>query len=154
MSRTEGNRRVVTRALTEVEARALLERNRIGRIAYAFHDHVDVEPINYVPDGNWLYGRTSPGSKLTTLAHHPWCAFETDIVRGTFDWQSVVAKGQFIVFDPESDVAHEYEHALAAAKRLVPGAFSEDDPAPQRRILFGIHIQELSGRASESRERD
>src|SRR5690349_4335455 len=69
------------RELTPAESRALLGRHNVGRIAYSFHDRVDVQPIHYVVSGDWLYGRTSRGEKFLTLAHNPWCAFEVDEVR-------------------------------------------------------------------------
>src|SRR5438105_5401 len=69
---------------------ALLARQRVGRLAFAFHDRVDIEPIHYAYEDGWLYGRTSHGSKLATVLHNPWVAFEVDEVRSHFDWESVV----------------------------------------------------------------
>jgi nitroimidazol reductase NimA-like FMN-containing flavoprotein (pyridoxamine 5'-phosphate oxidase superfamily) len=127
------------------EARALLARHRVGRIAFAFHDHVDIEPIHYVLDGDWIYGRTSIGTKLAALTHRPWCAFEVDEVHDTFDWASVVVKGSFHLLDPlvSSDA---YERALAHARQLVPTSFAAGDPVPHRTVLFRIHVDELTGR--------
>jgi hypothetical protein len=48
-----------------------------------------------VYEGGWIYGRTSAGAKLTTLAHRRWLAFEVDEVRGVFDGASVVVQGSF-----------------------------------------------------------
>lgn len=48
----------------------LLRRNHVGRIAFTFHDRVDIEPISYVFADDWLYGRTSPGTKVATVRHH------------------------------------------------------------------------------------
>ena len=127
------------------EARALLVRHHVGRIAFAFHDRVDIEPIHYVLDGDWIYGRTSIGTKLATLTHRPWCAFEVDEVRDTFDWASVVAKGSFHVLDPLVS-PDTYAHALVHVRRLVPTLFAADDPAPHRTVLFRIHVDELTGR--------
>ena len=56
---------------------------------------VDIEPLHYVYEAPWMFGRTSTGAKLLTLSHNQWCAFETDDVRGMFDWESVVVKGPF-----------------------------------------------------------
>src|SRR6478672_13615462 len=83
------------RALRGDEAEALVARNQVGRIAFSLHDRVDVEPIHYVYDAPWIFGRTSAGAKLLTLEHNQWCAFETDEVLGMFDWQGVVVKGPF-----------------------------------------------------------
>ena len=85
----------VIRALKSDEAQALLARNSVGRIAFSHRDRVDIEPIHYVYAAPWIYGRTSQGAKLLTLAHNQWCAFETDEVHGMFDWESVVVKGPF-----------------------------------------------------------
>ncbi|MDB4869365.1 MAG: Pyridoxamine 5-phosphate oxidase-related protein, partial [Gemmatimonadales bacterium] len=68
------------RALRGDESQALLTRNRVGRIAYSFHDRVDIEPVHYVYETPWIFGRTSAGTKLLALAHNQWCAFETDEV--------------------------------------------------------------------------
>ncbi len=138
----------VFRTLEDAEARALLARQRVGRLAYALHDRVDIEPINYVYDGDWIFGRTSMGTKLATLSHQPWCAFEVDEVHGLFDWTSVVAKGSFYLLDPEVGSPGAYERARELLTALIPETFTPEDPVPQRRILFGIYLHEVTGRAS------
>jgi nitroimidazol reductase NimA-like FMN-containing flavoprotein (pyridoxamine 5'-phosphate oxidase superfamily) len=136
------------RTLEEAEARTLLARHRVGRIAYALHDRVDIEPIHYAYDGDWVFGRTSMGTKLSTLSHYPWCAFEVDEVHGMFDWTSVVAKGSFYLLDPEASSPGTYQRARELLTVLIPETFTADDPAPQRTILFGIFLDEITGRAS------
>jgi nitroimidazol reductase NimA-like FMN-containing flavoprotein (pyridoxamine 5'-phosphate oxidase superfamily) len=138
----------VFRTLSDAEARAILARHHVGRIAYTFRDRVDIEPIHYAADGDWIYGRTSIGTKLATLAHHPWCAFEVDEVRGLFDWESVVAKGTFYLLDPEVASPDASARALTLLRELVPGTLSAHDPAPHRTVLFRIHVNELTGRAA------
>ena len=138
----------VFRALSEDEARSLLVRNHVGRIAYSFHDRVDIEPIHYAVDGDWIYARTSIGAKLATLAHHPWCAFEADEVRGTFDWESVVVKGPFQLLDPQRGSPDAYAHGLALLRQIIPETLSAEDPAPHRTVLFRVHISEITGRAA------
>jgi nitroimidazol reductase NimA-like FMN-containing flavoprotein (pyridoxamine 5'-phosphate oxidase superfamily) len=135
--------------LDEVDARALLARQHVGRIAYSLHDRVDIEPIHYVYDGDWLYGRTGFGTKLSTLAHRPWCAFEVDDVHALFDWRSVVVKGSFHLLDPES--AGNYGRALELLTNLIPDTFLRDDPVPHRTVLFGIYVSEITGRAATTR---
>ena len=138
----------VFRALSDAESRALLARHHVGRVAYSLHDHVDIEPVHYVYDGGWIFGRTSVGAKLATLAHRPWCAFEVDEVRGLFDWTSAVAKGSFHLLDPERGSSDTYGRALELLSDLVPETFAPGDPAPHRSVLFGIFIQELQGRCA------
>ena len=137
-------------ALDDGQARALLARHNIGRLAYSLHDRVDIEPVHYVYDGDWLFGRTSVGTKLATLLHRPWCAFEVDEVRAMFDWSSVVVKGSFHLLDPESGSTDTYGRALEMVSLLLPETFTPRDPAPHRSILFGIYIQEIQGRSAST----
>jgi uncharacterized protein len=46
------------RVLNRDECEAILGRNTLGRIAFSFHDRVDIEPIHFVHRGEWLYART------------------------------------------------------------------------------------------------
>jgi nitroimidazol reductase NimA-like FMN-containing flavoprotein (pyridoxamine 5'-phosphate oxidase superfamily) len=138
------------RTLGEDEGRALLARQHVGRLAFTLHDRVDIEPIHYVFDADWLFGRTSSGTKLATLLHNPWCAFETDEVTDLLNWESVVVKGTFTMLDVEIGSPDTYRRAERALKRLVPGSFTPRDPAPHRDIVFGIYAHEITGRASSS----
>jgi nitroimidazol reductase NimA-like FMN-containing flavoprotein (pyridoxamine 5'-phosphate oxidase superfamily) len=134
--------------LTLDESNALLTSKNVGRIAFTLHDRVDIEPINYVSDGVWIFGRTSKGAKLATLLHDPWCAFEVDEIRDLFDWSSVVVKGTFYLLDPEIGSPDTYQRAEALLRKLVPGTFSAHDPAPHRDIVFGIFVREITGRSA------
>lgn len=136
------------RSLSEQEARAFLARQQVGRIAYSLHDRVDIEPLHFAFDGQWIFARTSAGTKLSTLAHHPWCAFETDKVHGLFRWTSVVVRGSVHLLDPETGSADTYGRALDAMREIVPQMFSAEDPSPQRTVLLGIFIHEIEGRES------
>lgn len=136
------------RELTIQECHSLLARHNVGRLAFTLHDRVDIEPINYVTDGEWIFGRTSVGTKLSTLLHHPWCAFEIDEVRDLFDWDSVVVKGTFYLLDPEQGSPDTYRRAEKLLKKLVHGTFTTRDPVPHRTILFGIFVHEISGRSA------
>lgn len=139
----------VLRELTVGECKAFLASRSTGRIAFSLNDRVDVQPFSYVSDGDWIFGRTSAGAKLTTLRQHPWCAFETDEVRGRLDWTSVVVKGTFSVLDPRVDSLQTYQRADALLRGMFPEALSEDDDeTPHPRVLFGIFGHEVTGRES------
>ena len=134
--------------LREQDARALLARNHVGRLAFSYRDRVDIQPIHYVYDNNWLLGRTGVGSKLVKLAHHPWCAFEVDEVHGLFHWDSVVVHGSFTLLDPKVGSSDLYNRAVDRLQQFIPGTFTDDDPAPDRVIPFAVHIDELRGRSA------
>jgi uncharacterized protein len=151
-TRTRPPAKPVIRTLTRAACERFLKRHVVGRIGFSFHDRVDIEPIHYVYEDGWLYGRTSPGSKIGTLRHNPWIAFEIDEVRGRFDWESVVVHGTFYVLTPGGTDVNEqaWERAHAAVRRLAPDAWTEDDPATFRTVLFRIHAAEITGRAARS----
>lgn len=140
------------RSLDRPEMEALLARNHVGRLAYSFHDRVDIEPLHYVYADGVLYARTSPGHKLATLAHHRWVALEADEVDGLFDWRSVVVHGAVYLVEPGETPADQatYHRTLARLRELVPALFRDDDPAPHRDVLFRIHVDHMTGRAATS----
>ncbi|SRR6266540_2999967 len=136
------------RELSRDEIERVLERNKVGRLAFSCHDHVDVEPIHYVYDHGWLYGRTSEGDKLATLAHNQWVAFEVDEILDTFEWTSVVVHGSFWIMRPTGTERAEelWTKGVELVSKIVPGALTEADPVPFRRTLFRIAVNEARGR--------
>ena len=140
------------RELSATEMHELLARNHVGRIAYSFRDRVDIEPISYVFADDAFYMRTEPGSKLATLAHAPWAAFEVDEVQGPFDWRSVVAHGTVYVLEdagpPEARAT--YRAAVGRLREIMPEALGPDDPAPQRRVVLKLYPADLTGREARS----
>ena len=140
--------------LDATEANALLARNHVGRLAYSFHNRVDIEPIHYVFADGALYMRTAPGSKLATLAHSPWVAFEVDEIDGPFDWRSVVVHGTVYVLHEHTGTASSretYRLAVERLRQLMPQALEEDDPTPTRRVVLKLHTDSLRGREARSK---
>jgi nitroimidazol reductase NimA-like FMN-containing flavoprotein (pyridoxamine 5'-phosphate oxidase superfamily) len=138
------------RSLTRADACELLASHHVGRVAYSLHDRVDIEPVHYVFHADSLYLRTSPGSKLSELRHHPYVAFEVDEVSSLFRWRSVVVHGPVEFLDAEVDEPR-YTEALAHLRKLVPAAMSEGDPTPLRKVLLRIHANEIEARESTRR---
>jgi uncharacterized protein len=140
------------RDLDDEEVHALLARNHIGRIAYSFHNRVDIEPLSYVFADGAIYMRTSPGSKLETLAHSPWVAFEVDEVEGPFDWRSVVAHGTvYVLTESGGEIAREnYRMALDRIRQLNPAALTPRDPTPTRLVVLKLHLASVRGRSARS----
>jgi nitroimidazol reductase NimA-like FMN-containing flavoprotein (pyridoxamine 5'-phosphate oxidase superfamily) len=138
--------------LTRDEAEAILGRNRVGRLAFAFHDRVDIQPLSYAFENPWIYLRTQEGAKISTLTHNRWAAFEVDEIDGPFDWRSVVVRGGVYLMDPAHGTTDEatYHHAVALLRRLTPGALTVTDPVPFRDVILRLHVDELTGRQATS----
>ena len=135
--------------LPPTEAIEMLARHHVGRLAFTFHDRVDIEPISYVFADGWVYARTSPGTKLAVVKHHPWVAFEVDEVRSRTDWQSVVVHGTiyFLEADRDADRA-DYAVAVQILRSADEDALTPGDATPHRQVLFRIHADEIIGRAA------
>lgn len=139
---------VVIRELSREEVEETINRNRVGRIAFSFHDRVDIQPIHYIYERGWLYGRTSEGEKIYTLKHNQWIAFEIDEVSDLFEWRSVVVHGSFWIIHPQGSPRAEelWTRAAQLVAQIVPGALTENDPVSFRHTLFRIAVGEAHGR--------
>lgn len=144
---------VLIRELSRDEVEDTINRNRVGRIAFSFHDRVDIQPIHYIYERGWLYGRTSEGEKIYTLKHNQWIAFEIDEVNDLFDWRSVVVHGSFWIIHPQGSPRAEELWAKAAklVAQIVPGALTENDPVSFRHTLFRIAVGDAHGREASVR---
>ena len=148
-----GVRRTLFRDLTVGECRSVLTKHNTGRLAFTFHDRVDIETINYVViDDATLAFRTVPGSKVDAFRHHPWVAIEIDEVKGLQEWKSVVVHGTIY---PVSDVGTPYDRAtytrvMKGLRYLMPSAKRDDDPPADRPIALAFHIDRLRGREAKS----
>ena len=143
------------RALTAAECEKVLSRNHVARLAFSFHDRVDIEPVHYVYERGWIFGRTSLGSKLTTLAHSHWVAAEVDEIDGIFDWRSVVVHGSFYTVSPDvpGAEADAWARGVELLRTLIPETGTTDDPVPFRTIIFQVKVEETTGREATSSNR-
>jgi nitroimidazol reductase NimA-like FMN-containing flavoprotein (pyridoxamine 5'-phosphate oxidase superfamily) len=98
----------------------------------------------------WIYARTSPGTKLTTVAHHPFVAFEIDDIRSPHDWRSVVVHGTIYFVDPERDGDDRavYDEAVRHLQSVDKTAFTDDDSTPHRQQVFRIYVDEVTARSA------
>jgi nitroimidazol reductase NimA-like FMN-containing flavoprotein (pyridoxamine 5'-phosphate oxidase superfamily) len=142
-------RRVEFSELSRDDAVALLAGQHFGRLAFTFRDRVDIEPIGYVYAEGWLYARTSPGAKLATVQHHPWVAFEVDVIEGRYDWRSVVVHGT-IYFVDEANDPDGYTAAVDVLRSSDTDALTDEDAAPFRRRVFRVHVDSIVGRQAVS----
>lgn len=149
-----GTRPPTITSMSEHSCLALLQRHAVGRMAHSFHDRVDITPIHYVFADGWLYARTSHGAKMTTIAHSPWVAFEVDEIESVFEWRSVVVHGTAYEMprDGSPSDAQHWSRGIDLLRRIVPATGAADDPVPDRTLVFGIHVDTVTGRASTTRD--
>jgi nitroimidazol reductase NimA-like FMN-containing flavoprotein (pyridoxamine 5'-phosphate oxidase superfamily) len=94
--------------LTDDEIRHLLKthRPRLGRLAFVDAGWPVVFPMNYVADGNLLYFRTAPGSKLLAALRMQQVTFQVDHVDEVWEegW-SVLAFGRLRMLTDDDEIA-------------------------------------------------
>jgi uncharacterized protein len=139
------------RELNRDEAEEILTRNHIGRLGFQREDTVEIMPIHYVYEDQWIFGRTVPGPKLDWLRQHWWVAFQVDEIDALFEWRSVLVHGGFYRLLPEwSDREEElWKRARRALQKMMPDFFTDADPVSERTAIFAIAVQQISGRAAE-----
>jgi uncharacterized protein len=143
--------RSMFRTLSADECNEILDRNNVGRLAYARGNRVDIQPVSYVLADGWIYGRTSPGAKLEMIGGGWWpVAFEVDEIDSLSCWRSVVVHGGFYTLPEDGSVTdrQEWEKGVEVLRRLVPETLTADDPVPSRHVIFRIAVQEMTGKES------
>ena len=143
---------VETRSLDRQEAESMLSKHHTGRMAFAFHDKITIELVNYVYADGWIYARIEQGPALTTLRHHQWVAFEVDELKTVYDWRTVTVHGslQFLSDDRSSPEWRDFNRAAELIRAQVPSVLTADDPLPNRNQVYRIYIDEILGRESRS----
>lgn len=115
------------------ECHQLLEAEEFGRLAVRTGWSVDIYPLNYIIDGDTLYFRSGPGSKMAELALSPDVAFEID-GRTTREAWSVIAYGRAERMNSDDEIESSGADQIAAWH-------------PSEKYNYvRIHIQQLSGR--------
>ena len=135
--------------LDEAACRSILARNHVGRLGYARGNQLEIEPIHYVYSEGWIFGRTSHGTKTEMTGPGWWpVVFEVDEAENLFRWRSVVVHGGFYVLPSSTskdDVAQR-DRAVKLLGSLIPETLKDRDPVPHRTVVFGITVDEVSGR--------
>lgn len=142
-------------ALPLRECESVLKRNHVGRLAFRHGAELDIEPLGYVANGQWLFMRSAYGAKMEALAHDPFVAFQVDEIDGPFDWRSVVAHGTIYLLPADGGPIEqrEYQRAVRALRRVMPSTLTLEDPVPQRETVYGLHVLRLDGRMAASKPR-
>src|SRR5690349_9633238 len=141
------------RALTPRQAEFVLARNCVARIAFPRDGRIELLPIHYAYLDGAIVGRIALGVKYLSWLTVSEVVVEVDEVHALFDWSSVVMRGQLTLLRARGTDAERiaYTRAKDALRILIPGAFTERDPTPDRQFLFRIDRTELTGREATTK---
>lgn len=140
--------------LNNQEIQNILLSQVLGRLACCDGKQPYVVPVTFTYDGEYIYGQTNEGAKLTILRKNPNVCFEVDVMTNMKNWQSVIALGKFEELQDDeaklardilfgrifslmtSDTIHNHEHEVV----------TELDKHPPKFVMYRIKIKEISGR--------
>ncbi len=142
------------RVLNDRQIGFVLERNSVARIAFQRDGRIELMPVHYVMLDGAVIGRISLGRKYLSWLVANEVVVEVEETTGLFDWRSVVIRGSVSLLRSHggTDVQREQFHrAVTAIRALIPGAFTESDPTPDRRFVFRVDPTEITGREASTK---
>jgi nitroimidazol reductase NimA-like FMN-containing flavoprotein (pyridoxamine 5'-phosphate oxidase superfamily) len=110
--------------LSKKQIEDLLKQQVIGRIGCHAKGETYIVPVNYVYDGNYIYGHSSGGKKIEIMRQNPEVCFEVDEIQSIFRWQSVIVWG---TFKEVNDLAERQRIMQALIHRIMPLSVNPDN---------------------------
>ncbi|MBX9781712.1 MAG: pyridoxamine 5'-phosphate oxidase family protein [Chitinophagaceae bacterium] len=141
--------------LNDNQIEDVLKRGIIGRIGCYSDGVTYVVPVTYVYDGEYLYGHTTEGMKITMMRNNPEVCFEVDEMQNMSNWQSVIAWGNF---EEVTDAEAKHKAMQKLIERVMPLMTSETaqpthgltmhakDTGYKQTVVYRIKVNKKTGR--------
>ena len=141
--------------LNTIEIEEVLANHYVGHLGCHADDVTYVVPISYVYDGQYIFGHTEEGMKITMMRKNPKVCFELEDLEDLSNWKSVIAWGEY----EELNTAAERQQALdllytrplpyifGKTSRFSPQwPFAPNDKTNIKGIVYRIKLKEKTGR--------
>ncbi len=145
---------MIIRSLTEEECVAVLDRNRLGRLACARDGEPYLATIHYVHAQGSLYAFSLPGRKIDFMRANPRVSMLIE-EKDEKGWRSVVVNGRFEELPNEIGHKKQREQAWQLLSQhenwWLPGGLKPVLPVTtkQPHLFFRIAVEEMSGRLAD-----
>jgi nitroimidazol reductase NimA-like FMN-containing flavoprotein (pyridoxamine 5'-phosphate oxidase superfamily) len=141
------------RTLNSRQIEVVLRRNNVARVAFMRDNRIEIMPVHYVYAHGAIYGRTALGAKYLEWLVSREVVLEIDEAFSLYDWRSIVVRGSVSLLRARGTEKERaaFSDALEAIRSLIPDAFTERDPTPERRFIFRIALTEITGREASTK---
>lgn len=143
--------------LTNAQMDHLLRSRTYGRLGCGSPEKLYVVPLSYVYDGQYIYGHSKEGLKISLMRQQPKVCFQVDEIQNVNNWWSILVWGEYeeLHQDPfKSDALTLLSDRFAAFSAST--ALNPHPPAPHmtglaekavQPIVFRLKVLEKSGRS-------
>jgi nitroimidazol reductase NimA-like FMN-containing flavoprotein (pyridoxamine 5'-phosphate oxidase superfamily) len=140
------NQKAVSKAMSEAEARELIEAGRVGRLGCVDDREPYVVPFNYFFEGGFIYGHSLLGKKVKALRAHPRSCVQVDQILDEFHWRSVIAFGNFEEIHDELERKRAMRKLFDHFPLLTPvESLVILDVVPPEVVVFRIIVDRITG---------
>lgn len=138
-------------ALSEQQARRLLEDAAVAHIGVISDGEPYVTPMSFVVEGNRILFRTKPGKRFAAIEKRPSVSIEASVFdEDVGDWKSVIVKGTAVVTDDPGTARLTVEGLLKKYEKSFGSPLSRGGMQPLASFphIVEVEIEEISGMAS------
>lgn len=135
--------------LSETAARKFLSERHLARLGCVLDGGSPyVVPVNYLLIGDAFFLHSLPGLKIAALRKNRQACLQVDEVKNFFEWQSVIAFGDFEEITDARQRAEILEILLKGFRALTPAEAvrPNTDGGDSEIVLFRIKIRQITGR--------
>lgn len=150
-----------TLSIKEIEE--VLTNHYVGHIGCHAEDVTYVVPVSYAYDGEYIYGHSEEGMKITIMRKNPNVCFQLEHMSDMANWKSVIAWGRFEELSNPLDrqkalhllLNRRMPHISSRTVHLSPHwPFVPEDKSEIKGVVYRIKLTEKTGRFEKIEERD
>lgn len=133
--------------LSEDEARKFLGERHLARLGCVLDGGTPyVVPVNYLFKDDSIYIHSRPGLKTDALRKNPQACLQVDEIKSLFEWQSVIAYGDFEEITDAGERAQILGILLRGFLSLTPAEAVHHETDDSEVVLFRIRLRQITGR--------
>src|SRR5690554_1225257 len=146
--------------LTDPQMDHLLRSMLYGRLGCSSPDRLYMVPLSYVYDGQYIYGHSKEGTKISLMRQQPKVCFQVDEIQNINNWWSILIYAEYEELDREPlkgraiQLINDRFAAFSSSAAVNPSpsdphmtGFAEKEARP---IVFRLKVLEKSGRSERS----